>query len=306
MCTKGFPFRPLVLALLACLLVLAPARAQIENNLSAYTGANAKGYLNPLKEAFGAALNSGFFRTADIPRSGLEINLEIKAMIVKFGDSDRTFNGRTEEGFVPATGSAPAEATAPTVVGDTHAVLVPGAAGTGAVFPGGLNLKSLGLAVPQLTIGSVAGSQLVVRYVAFDTGDTEIGNLSLFGIGARHSISQYFEKLPCDIAGGLMYQKFKLGKSFIDTSALTVGVQASKKYSVVEPYLGLSLDTFDMSVKYNSDTSSPPTHLNVKFDKGTNLHLTGGLGLNLSVLHLSGEVDLASQTSFVLGLSVGN
>lgn len=290
-----------ILAPLFCCLVVFSARAQIETNLSAYTGKNAEGYLNPLKDALGVALNSGLFRSAAIPaEDGFTISVELKTMLVTFGDDDDTFTAETEYGFLPVS-----EVTAPTLVGSTQAVQVPGQAGTQAIFPGGLDVSSTGLAVPQITVGTFAGTQLVARYVAFKTGDVEIGDLSLFGIGARHSISQYLEAPPVDLAAAVMYQTFNLGDSFIETSALSFGVQASRQFSVLEPYAGLAFDTFDMSVDYESDSTTPPTQLKVDFDKGNSAHFAAGLGLNLSVLHLTAGVDLSSQTSYTFGLSVG-
>ena len=98
------------LVLLLCL--AAPLSAQIEDQLSAYTGANATGYLQPLANAFGADLNSGIFRSASIPRMRPKIRLEFQVMSVLFGDDDKTFRAITERGFTPQT-----YANAPTVVG---------------------------------------------------------------------------------------------------------------------------------------------------------------------------------------------
>jgi hypothetical protein len=275
---------------------------QIETNLSTYTGKNAEGYLSPLHEALGAGLNNGMFRSAQIPTSRIQFNLEIKLMAVKFGDGERTFRAETEEGFYPLT-----SVEAPTVVGSTEAMAVAGQSNTVAIFPGGFDISSLTLAVPQVTIGGFRGTQAIVRYLAFKTGDAEIGDFSLFGIGARHSISQYWEDAPVDLAAGFLYQSLGLGDKLIDTSALTVGVQASRRfYTVLEPYAGLSFDRFGMSVDYEYKDTDPPVRLDLDYDPTSNLRLTAGLGLNVSLVHLQGEVNLAGQTSFLVGLSLGN
>lgn len=290
-----------LLLLLAGLLTPTLAGAQIETNLDSYTGQNAKGYLMPLKDGIGSDLNDGVFRAARIPKSGFNINVELKTMIVQFDDSDRTFTATTEEGFFPTT-----HAEAPTVIGSTEAVTVVGQGGAQATLPGGFDIGSLALAVPQITIGSLAGTQAVFRYVAFNTGDTDIGDLSLFGFGLRHSISQYFNDLPVDLAAGGMYQSFQLGDDLIDSNGFTLGVQASKQYSVLEPYAGVSYDSFSMSVDYETSTTDPPTRLDVDFGSSSTMRLTAGLGINLSLFHLQGEVNIAEQTSYLLGLSVGN
>jgi hypothetical protein len=287
-------------------LAALPASAQIETNLSAYTGENARGYLMPLKDAAGAALNSGSFRSAWIPGNGFTLDVEVKAMVVRFGDSDKTFTATTEEGFLPRT-----RVEAPTVVGSTEGVPVTGPAGNRTYLPGGLDLKSLALAAPQVTIGSLYGTQAVGRWIAFDTGDTEIGNLSLWGAGLRHSVSQYLPNPPLDLAVGFLYQHLRLGKELIRAHALTVSAEASRRFPgggtfSVEPYAGLSLDTFSMKTRYESDATAPPTKLDVDFGAKSGARVTGGIGLNLSVVHIYGEADLGSNTSYLVGLSLGS
>jgi hypothetical protein len=299
-----------LLLLLVGLIAPSLAFAQIEANLDNYTGQNAKGYLMPLKDAFGTTLNDGMFRSGLVPKSGFTLNLEVKSMFVKFGDADKTFTARTEKGFFPEM-EVP---DAPTVVGSTQAVSVQGQGGAVAVLPGGFDLNSLGLAVPQLTIGNLLGTQAVVRYVAVNTGDADIGDLSLFGFGLHHSISQYMQDPPLDLAVGALYQSFKVGDNLIDATAMTFGAQASRqfwisegKYLGVEPYGGVSFDSFKMSVEYDSKTADPPVHLDVDFGSSSTARATIGLGVNLlKVIHLQGEANFASQTSYLLGLSLGN
>jgi hypothetical protein len=293
----------LALLLLLSTSLFAPVvtKAQIASNLSAYTGQNVKGYLQPLEEGFGSLLNTGAFRSAHIPRSGFNINLEVKTMALKFNDSDRTFTATTEEGFYPEV-----QVEAPTVIGGTAAVEVPGTGGTTAALPGGLDIKSMAMAAPQLTIGSIMGTQAVLRFFSLNSGDTEIGDVKLFGLGARHSISQYLPNFPIDLAAGLLWQHFKMGSKLIDANALTAGVQASRRFSLLEPYAGLSLDRFSMKTEYTSKEAEPPTKFKVDFDPKTTGRFTAGLGLNLLVVHLQGEIDLSSRTSYLLGLSLGN
>ncbi len=289
----------MILAVLGGIVSVTPVLAQIEGNLSSYTGKNAEGYLKPLQEGFGSALQDALFRSAYVPESGFHINVELKSMFVKFGDDDRSFMAETEEGFYPTM-----TAEAPTVVGDTTAVRVVGDNGLTTYFPGGFDLGSLGIAVPQVTIGSLYGTQGVFRYIAVDTGDAEIGSLSLLGLGARHSVSQYLNDPPVDISVGIFWQKFELGEDLVDASAFSLGAQVGRQYGIVEPYLGLSYDTFAMSVKYESEAIAET--LEVDFDTDSSLHITAGLGLNFSVVHLHGELSSASQTSFAVGLGVGN
>ena len=64
-------FRRGIWSAVLILLLASPLSAQIEDHLSAYTGRNAEGYLDPLVSAMGTCLNGGLFRSGDIHCSGL-------------------------------------------------------------------------------------------------------------------------------------------------------------------------------------------------------------------------------------------
>ena len=284
------------------LLVVVPANAQVESALSAYTGVNAQAYMSPLVDAFGADLNDAFFYSAYIPKSGPKFSFELAVMSVIFDDEDKTFQAQTQGGFVPQT---PGTFEAPTIVGNTNAVTVPGQGGTSFSAPGGFDLNSFALAVPQLRIGNLKGTEAVVRFFAADISDNEISEVDLFGLGIRHSLSQYFES-PIDLALGGLWQSFSMGNNFIESTAFTLGVQASKRFAILEPYAGVSYDYFQMDVTFDSDVGGTPTEETINFDATTTGRLTLGLGLNYVIGHAFAEYNIASANSFAFGLTLGN
>lgn len=291
------------IALFLALLVssaAAPALAQLEDNLSAYADETAKGYLMPLQEAFGQALNSNFYTSAHIPRTGLRFRVEIRAMSVLFKNADDTFTAATGGDFEP-----PQTVEAPTVVGSGQSVSVTGDGGTEFVFPGGFDLSSFTIGVPQITVGSLAGTEASARWIAFDTGDSEIGNVSLFGIGLRHSLSQYLVVPPLDLAAGVYYQKLKVGDDLIDAKAFSVGVQGSRSFGMLAPYAGLSFDTFAMNADYTATVGSESERIHLELDTRKTLHLSAGLGLDLGLVHLNVGGDLADRVGVNAGLAVG-
>jgi hypothetical protein len=306
---KGFAF----IVLLLCL--APPLSAQIEDQLSAYTGKNATGYLQPFSSAFGADLNSGIFRTASIPKMRPKIRLELQVMSVIFGDDDRTFRAVTERGFTPET-----YAYAPTVVGSGKALIVEGDGGTAFAFPGGFDLNSFALAAPQLRAGGLFGSEVILRYFAIRVAgsdnskdsNADLGKINFFGIGLKHSISQYLPPgIPVDLSAGFFWQSFGLGENkegdeLISSKAFSIGVQASKKMAkFFEPYTGVSYDTHSMSVAYESEATGSTTAIDIDFEKETTLHLTLGLALELPVIKAFAEYNIAGMNSFVLGLGFG-
>jgi hypothetical protein len=286
-----------VLLTAAALLIAVPAGAQIADQLSAYTGANAEGYLQPLANAFGADLNSNWYHSAHIDVDGFHWSLEFPVMGVIFSDDAATFEATTQDGFTPEQ-----TVDAPTVIGDGGSITVDGDANSQFTFPGGFDLNSFGMTVPQLRLGNYMGTEAVIRYFAIDMGDVEIGNLGLYGFGMRHSISQYMEPgFPVDLAAGFMWQKFTLGDDFIDANAFTIGVQASRNYGWVEPYGGLSYDMFSMDVSYTSDDED----VQISLDSESSVHLTLGVSVGIKPVMANFEYNIASTTSFGFGLYVG-
>jgi hypothetical protein len=306
------PVKRLSTAAGCCLLALFMAGSclavEIEDQLSLYTGDNGVGYLQPLADAIGSDLNSGLFQSARIPTQSLYFSVELRVMAVQFGDDDRTFEATTESGFSPVT-----TVTAPTVVGSGEAVEVPGEAGTAFIFPGGFDLGSFALAVPQIRIGSYYGTEALLRYIVFDVGDNELGDGSLFGFGLRHSISQYLDpEFPVDLAGGFFWQSLDMGENdaggdLLTSSAFTVGVQASKLYGTgmtnIEPYAGFSIDRFTMDVSYGGEDEEI---IDLDFGTETTVRLTLGLAARLAFMNAHVEYSLASQNCFSLGLAFGN
>jgi hypothetical protein len=296
-----------VILLLACPL----AASQLEDNLSAYSEKNARGYMQPLADLIGADLNSGLFRSAGIPVSGFRLSVEIPAMLTRVGDDDRTFRGTTEEGFFPEQ-----TVDAPTVVGPGDAVIVDGVGGTQFAFPGGLDLNSVPLAMLQFRIGRLYGTEAIFRYISADVSDEELGKVRLFGFGAQHSISQYLRsELPLELSAGFFWQTYKIGSNraggdLIKGSAFTIGAQGSRKFGqpkiYIEPYGGLSVDTHSMDVAYESEASGEPVNVNLNLDRSTGLRFT--IGALFRIYYVGGYADygFTGRSTFTFGLIFGN
>ncbi len=281
----------------------------VQNQISVYTGANAQGYIQPLANAFGAALNSAFSYSAYIPPTSFHLSLEAPVMGVYFQDADKTFTATTESGFQPTTTTS----KAPTVVGSGDAVIVSGTGGAQFAFPGGLDLHSFGLVVPQLRVSSLSGTEAVLRWVAYENSDSDVGKISLFGIGGRHSISQYLgETSPLDLAVGFLWQTFKVGKNasdsdFVSTDAIVFQVQASKRAPVgfltLEPYATASYQKLSVDLAYEDANGAPVA---VSVDGENDLAFTLGAGLNFVAGHIWADYTFANTSNFSFGLALGN
>lgn len=278
----------------------SPGLAQLDANLGALTPENVKGYLNPLPKALSATLNSAVFQSADIPLAGFNLTIGVHAMGVTFADDDKTYSPTDPPGF-----TSTAAVKAPTVIGSPDAVVQPGSGGTALYHPGGFDITQFVIAVPQIGIGSVMGTRAVIRWIQFDAGDSELGHVSLFGVGLQHSLSRYLKHLPVDLSVGGMYQTFSLGDDkLIDTKAFHGEITASKKLGMwVQPYVGVGYDTFKMEANYTQTGVAQST--TVEFDNENSFHGTAGVLLGFPLIKLHAQVDTAAETGVALGLRFG-
>ncbi len=289
---------------LLCLALAAPASGQVDDRLEAYTGRNARGYLAPLVDAFRSNLNSGLFHSACVPVSGFHASLEVNVMSTFFGADSRTFLATTEEGFLPEQ-----TVEAPTVVGGTDAVIVEGDASTKFAFPGGFDVDNIYFSCPQLTVGSWRGTEALGRFILFDTGVSELGRLSVWGAGLRHSLSQYTLRLhPVDLALAGYWQSAGLenanGHEVIDARLATVSLQSGMPAGSFYPYAGLSVNWWRMDVRYRFEDAGGLDPVNLSFRTNADLQLTLGVSYRVAFVAAYGEYNLADQNAVAAGLSV--
>jgi hypothetical protein len=283
-----------VIALL--LLATSPASAQsAEDLLGRYIGDNAQGYLGPLADFLGASLNSGWSHSASVP-SGVHIRLDLVGAGALIGDAQRTFQATTEGSFTPRTTAA-----APTIFGSGQPVVVNGQGGTAYVFPGGIPAKMVALAVPQLTLGTVAGTMVSVRWFGIDIND-DLGRVSMLGLGAQHDIGRYFSDLPLDLSVAGSWQSLELG-DVAKTSGMVVSVLGGKRFSVLGLYGALGYENASTELDIEREGSTEVTR--IELDAANTVRVTAGFALHLKVIELFADYTLASQKAFTVGLGLG-
>ncbi len=274
-----------------------PAQS-LETLLERYTGKNAPGYIKPLITAFGANLNSGLFRSAKIPKGGLHLNFALNGMVSVFSDEQKTFTATTEGFFYPEQ-----QVETSTIVGSGKGKTVVGSGGTLFTFPGGYELESFGLAVPTVTIGSIAGTEASVRYISTDLGE-DIGKLTLLGLGIRHSLSQYIPLFPIDLAAGVFYHKFDVA-DIVKTRLFTVHAEASRSLLLLEIYGGAALDFNSTDINYTFTALDPPQEVSINLKESGQFRALVGVALNLLVLHANIDYSFGYQNVISAGLSLG-
>lgn len=275
---------------------LIPAQAQKLNDfVGKYGNENGAGFMQPLADAFAANLNSGLFQSANVPLDGLHITFSIVALGAPVSDSRKTFLAKTEDPFSP-----PGTIQAPTIFGSPDGASVTGTGGTTYNFPGGLDASLLAIAAPQITVGSLYGTEALVRFFQAKLGES-FGTLKLFGIGLRHNVKQHLKlkNLPLDIAFGFYYQHFEIG-DIVSANAVLISAQGSYRTGLLVLYGGPGFETSTMDIQYNGGSGN----INLSLKAANSLRFTLGAALHLAFFRLFADYNLASQSTFTVGFGL--
>lgn len=297
---------PVCWSILAIIIAFGPpkmlAQSQLETTLKQFNSQTVKGYIQPIGDLFGANMNGGIFHSADIPTAGLQLRVDIIAMGSVVGDDQKSYTVQTPAGFTPATFKTA------TIFGGKKTVVYDPSSGLSysGRADGIINTSLFPLAVPQLTIGSLYGTNLKIRYIPIPSiGDDQFPSTTLFGIGAQHNISQYLPSVPLALSAGLFYSSLTVG-DLLDFKGFTIGAQASKDFSVLELYGGLAWEQSTLNIKYTStDINSGSPIVDITLDGANNFRFTFGAALNLAIFHIFADANFGSITSFTGGLGFG-
>ena len=286
---------PLINIYILCTCIALPlAHAQdLEDNITAYLSINGSMYLQPLADTFGANLNSGLFHGARIDPFGFHIYLGIGMMGALVTEDQKTFVTQQE-------GIFPGGIELPTVFGDEEGVYVEEIDQN---FFGAWDTDFFPLTVPQLTVGSILGTEATLRWLELMVND-DIGDITLFGYGVRHSISQYFPSLRLDLAIGYYRQNFKIG-DIVDAHATFMGLQASYSFAVLCLYGGIGFENADLDISYTYSDNNLTQSVHFDMDAINSTRYTIGVALDLPILKVHADYNIASQRVFSAGIGLG-
>ncbi len=164
-------------------------------------------------------------------------------------------------------------------------------------------------AFPQLTIGTLAGTQLAIRYCP------TFREFSFFGFGISHNPGFWFDQaqLPLGINSSVTfaYSSFNYG-DYMKFSGWNAGLQASRRFGFrflnFAPYVGVGVEKATLEVSYLTDFNGldgKPIQVNFSSTGENFYRATAGLNLRLGVIDISGDYTLAKYTSASVGLGLG-
>ncbi len=174
------------------------------------------------------------------------------------------------------------------------------------------DLPFMPLAAPQLTVGTVLGSCLSIRYLPSVQFNSDLGKMNYFGIGVMHNPNVWLGgTLPVDLGIGVFIETMNVGdifKSKATQFSLFAGKTLGPSFFNVQPYAGISVETSTIKVNYIEKFITPlgEKSEDISFDlKGDNtFKFTLGTSFKFSLISLNVDYSLASYSTLSIGIGV--
>ena len=304
----------------------APAQGQeILDNLGVLAEENAQFYMAPLVNGLGFTLNSGFHQTADTHQF-LGFDLGVRFMAALPPSSAEYFQP-VIPGSVTYQGVAydqPYEAVGdpltPTAVGDGDGLVLqprPGGAFYQALvglgldpneyqvqFPAGAGIPAVPFVVLQGSVGVGFGTDVTLRYLPSYDVHEDVGTVSAFGYGIKHSLTSWLPAAPMvDVAVTAGWQDLTIGE-YLDASAMNYGIIASVQTGPVTLYGIGRREQATVDVSYTIENASdnpalPVDGLEIAFrnELPSQTRLAAGATLRLIGIELSAEYSFADYNT---------
>lgn len=273
--------------------------SKIEDYINEFSGMqeNLHNYLSSFASSFGANMNSGLYHTAKIPQRGLHLYVGVETIAAFINDDQRTYTGVFND---PAGIQPPKQETGmPTIFGSKKEKTVT-FFGQDFNLPGGFDLHLLPVIAPRITIGSLMGTELTIRWIELDLAK-DFGLLKVTGFGLRHSISQYFPVSLIDMSFGFFVQDIELGRIFKAEMGF-FGAQASRKLGPLTIYGGLGIERATLTLGNEEGVLEIQPITFITDDRG---RANAGIALDLLLLKLHLDYTIGKQNVVVLGIGLG-
>ena len=162
-------------------------------------------------------------------------------------------------------------------------------------------------AAPQLRIGGLAGTEFVIRYASSAMvpflDDEDFPDLTLWGIGVQHSISQYL-KLPIDVSVTASLNSLKFG-DIVDLSSNSFGVNVGRSFGLLGVSGGIVSEGGTMNLTYTSTDPNGAGNVDVDLDVDRTVRFRVGAALNFGLVRLFGDAALGDIMSYAAGIRFG-
>jgi len=179
----------------------------------------------------------------------------------------------------------------------------------------GTELPALPLVAPQLTIGTLFGTQFTFRYLPEIELSKEIGSLKYSGFGIQHNPMVWFgeDALPFELALGYFTQSLKLG-SLMEAKASAFGINTSIRlgwgFLNITPYAGFLIESsslsfgYDYSYETGSLGQTVTDRITFDADGENNSRFTFGASVKILFVNVNADINLGKYKAISGGVMI--
>lgn len=199
---------------------------------------------------------------------------------------------------------------------NSQAYTMPSGQETNLGVGGLLDAPVIPLAAPQLTVGTIMGTQATFRYLPTVKLSDDVGKVKYFGFGLQHNPGVWLpQPIPVDLALAFYTQNLKQGKLF-EATATAFGITASKQFGFrflnITPYGGFLIESSEMKFKYDYSYTVPDgsggitteTAVIAFTEKGKNKNrITLGTNIRFLMVNINGDYSFAKNPAYSVGVN---
>ncbi len=162
---------------------------------------------------------------------------------------------------------------------------------------------------PQLSLGTVYGTQATIRYLPPISIADEVGDLKYFGFGIQHNPAVWFaNELPVNFSISYFTQKVEIEEA-MEVTTDAYGLQVSKTFrsgtASFTPYVGYLRESANMAVDYDFELNGIPANLSFDLEGENSDRFIVGTGLSLLGLNIFADYNFSEVSSFNFSLMYG-
>lgn len=159
---------------------------------------------------------------------------------------------------------------------------------------------------PQISVGTVLGTQATFRYLPSVTLSKDIGKFEYFGWGIQHNPGVLLPTpLPLDISAGFFKQTLKVGTIF-EANTTAYGLNVSKKLGIgpinITPYAGFMFEKSEIDVTYTFIVDDQEIDIDFTSEGENKSRIILGLSLRLLMFNLNADYNIGNYNSITLGV----
>jgi hypothetical protein len=167
----------------------------------------------------------------------------------------------------------------------------------------------LPLFAPQITIGTVYGTNLTLRWLPEIETNEDIGTIKFFGFGIQHNPGVWLgSQLPVDLSVGFFTQTLEVGTLF-KASSSALGLNVSKtfgwRFLNVTPYGGMQFEKSSFDFAYDLDVDGTAVPIDFTVEGENKYRATAGVSLRLLAININGDFNYAKYPSYSMGVMIG-